>query len=261
MSKYTILDKLIENFNDTYTPFAIQFSKQFENDFEQIIEKLISTGMIDSTKLSNLLENYSFEENMSDYDYHPTYDANDIRFNFEHDNPEYAYTYIDIINDVKRDLYSIIDNLIETCNDDINADYKYNELDDIIDNITNNMVSIIETNISTYFVDNYIKPNKLFVIVTYTAETNPQNLTEIIHTIKENWTEEYQDIFPDVYFNSKKAFTNGDFIMTWNGYINYHLLDEIKRLEHHAEGLYHNIPVEHSHVEIWYTTGAELTNI
>ena len=95
------------------------------------------------------------------------------------------------------------------------------------------------------------------------SETNDEDIKleilEAINTIIVNFQEEYEELVGhkeviDIRFD--KNITKNkpiEITITWQGPINPSQIDELKRLEHHAEGLVLDVNIEHIHVEtkVW----------
>ena len=95
------------------------------------------------------------------------------------------------------------------------------------------------------------------------SQTNNEDIKleilEVIDTIILNFQEEYEDVIgykEVVDINFDKSITKNkpiEITITWQGPINPSQIDELKRLEHHAEGLVLDVNIEHIHVEtkVW----------
>ena len=95
------------------------------------------------------------------------------------------------------------------------------------------------------------------------SQTNNEDIKleilETINTIILNFQEEYEEFIgykEVVDINFDKNITKNkpiEITITWQGPINPSQIDELKRLEHHAEGLVLDVNIEHIHVEtkVW----------
>lgn len=98
------------------------------------------------------------------------------------------------------------------------------------------------------------------LIISETSDEDIKSeILETINTIILNFQEEYEEFvgYKDVVdINFDKNITKNkpiEITITWQGPINPNQIDELKRLEHHAEGLILDVDIEHIHVEtkIW----------
>lgn len=92
---------------------------------------------------------------------------------------------------------------------------------------------------------------KLTVKLVYTFYSKE----DVISYVLDNFAQNYGDDYPELTNPNNitvKQYKNGNNKIVWSGKIPKELLSELIRMEHHAEALYDDLPIEYSHVEVRY---------
>lgn len=92
---------------------------------------------------------------------------------------------------------------------------------------------------------------KLKITLIYTCYSTEPLIGEILKRFNENYSNNFPELTNPDNITARQS-KNGKIRITWSGKIHKHLLPKLERMEHHAEPLYDNLPIEHSHIEVRY---------